>query len=137
MSKLRRTVARNTQTHTYSVTRTHAHTQWGMLVYSQSGTITQGGDQHSFKHSSRGTVLPETSRSFLLFTVLVEAAAAEPWRRVQERWRLLVNFLHHTLEAPPKEKWGGCCWGKGEWIYGSLDSFFVCESTKNTLCGLL
>lgn len=52
--------------------RTHAH----VTVLAECASNTRG-DQHSIKHSSRGTVHPETSRSFLLLCILVAAAGSQ------------------------------------------------------------
>lgn len=90
------------------------------------------GDQHSIKHSSRGTALPETSRSFLTATFFFLPHTSPPpaffsfflfwWqqtaasnrrrqtrggREVQERWRRLGNFLRKSLETAPRGNSGG------------------------------
>lgn len=83
----------------------------------------------------------EVSCYFVFWWQQAASSSSNPWRQVQERWRLLVNFLHNNLEAPPREELGGgcrCCWGKDEWIYGSLCFFSGSESTKKKpLCGWL
>lgn len=54
----------------------HARTRARVTVLAECASNTRG-DQHSIKHSSRGTVLPETSRSFLLLCILVAAAGSQ------------------------------------------------------------
>lgn len=61
---------------TGALSRADRHARVHVTVLAEWATNTSG-DQHSIKHSSRGIVRPETSRSFLLLCILVAAAGSQ------------------------------------------------------------
>lgn len=110
------------------------------------------GDQHSIKHSSRGTALPETSRSFLTATFFFffpflfflfyfggsrrqratrgnKPGEVGKSKKGGDAWvtsctRILKHHREGTREAP-------CCSsGEDGWIYDTLDLSFSIGKTK-------
>lgn len=103
------------------------------LLYLLSGLLIPGwgGDQHSIKHSSRGTVRPETSRSLPLYCNLVAGRQAAATRGGKSKkggdsWSTSCTIIlkHHRERTREAAAAAGAAGETGEWIYGPLDFFF-------------